>query len=543
MENMDNIVINIRDEKIKDFFRFKALDNYFCIDTKEEIEQTKLIWVKYAHDLLNQKIYDLGLKNNEEEYLKEYFSNYLFETEPTHYERLMRSYYIKYRMSKEFEYNKLVNNDTNLRSELYAKGKEEFALTLKLLISEMYIENEDREKIVKAIFENISEADIALAYLEYIQKEYDIKNILTLVKNATTKYETSKLDLVRKKGISEKAVIYTIEGYLEGKIKVKGKVGQLYSDLYKHLLENKQMAIDGVKNAFGELLKLKETINNVIYNETDNKIDEFIQKFELEVRDMEHYKNGIDNSAAIYKLYLNGLKAMPRSRVTNVTKYFAINGTALSVIEMNTIIENYKLRIIKAKDLIEQTKIKDKLKGISEVIDFVKSHSVIYTIEELLINETNPLRENVISLISNNYGAYQDMKYKLTRLYENLDNVAGSGSPTKVNNILIKKNKVLDVLEKCKLVDEYFNCNEELSKKVNLVEENSDIVIKNVRNYNKAIAVLQEITGKGIVTCKALLDESIKNGVPVIRDLDEQLNTFVYKILENKGARRNKKQK
>lgn len=535
------VEINIRDEKIKEFFRFMAIDNFFCLDTKEEIETTKNIWCKYAYDLLNDKIEGKELKVNEEQFLNKYFLDYLFKTDNTNLENQIKAYYIKYRMSSDFEYNKIIDKNINLRSELYAKGRDEFTLTLKLLVSLMYSKNENSKEDIEAILNLISDANISLAYLEYISYDYDINAFLNLIKDATITYQTSKLNIVKKKDISEKALIYTVEDYLERKTKSGTKIAKLYSQLYQTLIENKQMAIDGMNEAYNELNNLKENINSLIYKDVDTKIDEFVKQFNQEAASMEHFKDNNDNSATIYKLYLNALKAMPRSKVNNVTKYFAINGEALSVIEMNSIIEGYKLRINKEKNEFEKQKIQEKLNSITEVIDYVKTHSNIYLIEENLINQENPLNDKIIELITNNYGDYQDMKYKLNRLYENLDNIAGSGSPTKVNGILYKKNKVSEILDKCKIIDDYFLENKELYNKVNLTQEDSDIVIKNVRNYNKAIAILQELTGKGIVTCKALLDESIKNGVPLIRDLDENLNTFIYSVLDNKGAKRAKK--
>ena len=68
------------------------------------------------------------------------------------------------------------------------------------------------------------------------------------------------------------------------------------------------------------------------------------------------------------------------------------------------------------------------------------------------------------------------------------------------------------------------------------IKGGGDIVIEKVANRDKTITLLQELTGKGILTLEQSLDSSIESGIPVMKNLTPGYKDFVEQALRLRGV-------
>jgi hypothetical protein len=60
---------------------------------------------------------------------------------------------------------------------------------------------------------------------------------------------------------------------------------------------------------------------------------------------------------------------------------------------------------------------------------------------------------------------------------------------------------------------------------------------------NKILSAVQELMGRGIITSEQMINDSIKNGTPILRNLTPGYKKFAEDILAAKGVKEFKKKK
>lgn len=562
---MQTLTIDVKKDKIKEFYRY--LDNpskYFKYDSEKEIEDTKNIWAGYAYVILADKINGTcNINEQEEEFLSKYYEKMLSKHTLNKWEKEVKGLFIKYRLSKDYSYNNLVKLPLDTKNEDFNLGLNEFVSTLESIVSSIYSKNIkiDGSRPIypdidhKGSTINVSSFRLKRAYKNFLEDNYNIKCALDVVKEIVKVLELEKLEEAKSNEISERAVIYTLEDYLQSKASKKTKLANVYHSLYVNIIKNKQIIIDSNKLALQELNSINETFKDSIYNEIDEKFNEYLKEYNNDVNNMEHFSKDIkyfdinnlekDGLSKLYDMYTKGLKAMPKTKLTNVTKYFALNGDCLTTIEMDAIIDDYKWKIKNAKKQDKKHQLKNEMDKIEKVMNFIKGISYSYTIEQTIRDMTPNYvnMDEILKMVVENYSQYQDVKYRLNRAYLNLDNFASSGSPTRAADILDKKRELLSALENCKSIDRCILRNEDLASRVEYIDSSKDIVIRKVKDYSRLITMLQEFTGRGITTCDAMLENSIECGTPIIKDVKPGFKSFMEEALALKGAQDFKKDK
>ena len=69
------------------------------------------------------------------------------------------------------------------------------------------------------------------------------------------------------------------------------------------------------------------------------------------------------------------------------------------------------------------------------------------------------------------------------------------------------------------------------------------LVITKQDDMNKILSAIQELMGRGIVTSEKMVESSIKNGTPVLRNLTPGFKKFAEDLLAAKGVKEFKKKK
>lgn len=546
---MMSLSINTRKEKVKDFLRFKDSSNFFEFDEADEILETKNTWAGYAYLIMLETIEGKQISEREEEFLEQYFQNYLLTTKTIGLENELKGFYLKYRVSKHFE-EKLKEANHEAEEEI---SLEEFRITIEALINEMYHTNfnlvmtKDRLYFVKSpivLLAKNNEIIIDERYLSDVYSGYRLDNcnperVFALIENIAKKIELNELNEVKRHGINKKAVIYTVEDYLESKASKKTRLGDIYKDLYQDIIANKQIFIDSSLNAYNKLKGLQEKLKASSYPYIDNVLDIYLNDRKNDIDELVHYYADArffdttnleeDAFAKIYDMYIKGLKAMPKSQLTDVTKYFVVNGCSLTTLDMDAIISKYETKLSREKNEEKKAILEEKLNNIKEVIDFVKSQSYSYELEEEIrtfIDKRECVTNDVREKIKENHTDLVVLINRVMSAIEHTEQLASSGSASKVKHIMEKKAKLQELLYTC--ID--LECDLE-------VDLDRDIVIERVNNEYKAIAMLQELTGNNVYECKRMLDMATSNGEPLIRDLNPGFKRFATRALELKGVR------
>lgn len=546
---MMSLSINTRKEKVKDFLRFKDSSNFFEFDEADEILETKNTWAGYAYLIMLETIEGKQISEREEEFLEQYFQNYLLTTKTIGLENELKGFYLKYRVSKHFE-EKLKEANHEAEEEI---SLEEFRITIEALINEMYhtdfnlVMTKDRLYFVKSpivLLAKNNEIIIDERYLSDVYSGYRLDNcnperVFALIENIAKKIELNELNEVKRHGINKKAVIYTVEDYLESKANKKTRLGDIYKDLYQDIIANKQIFIDSSLNAYNKLKGLQEKLKASSYPYIDNVLDIYLNDRKNDIDELVHYYGDArffdttnleeDAFAKIYDMYIKGLKAMPKSQLTDVTKYFVVNGCSLTTLDMDAIISKYETKLSREKNEEKKAILEEKLNNIKEVIDFVKSQSYSYELEEEIrtfIDKRECVTNDVREKIKENHTDLVVLINRVMSAIEHTEQLASSGSASKVKHIMEKKAKLQELLYTC--ID--LECDLE-------VDLDRDIVIERVNNEYKAIAMLQELTGNNVYECKRMLDMATSNGEPLIRDLNPGFKRFATRALELKGVR------
>ncbi len=558
---MDTLSIDLRKDKIKEFYRFLDNPKYFKNDSEEEIENTKNIWAGYAYLILLDKINNVTISDKEEDFLNAYYEKLLTKKPLNEYENQVNGLFIKYRLSKDFVNNNSVQFPIYMGSEEYKQGLKEYVKTIENMICSLYQDNYTLDA-TKTIQYNINCRGknikytrhlMEASYRRFLQDDYNLSCPLDIVKEIARTIELQKLETVRRNEISQRAVVYTIEDYLGSKSVPKTKLARVYASLHTKIIKNKQIVIDSNKAVLDELKSLNEVFKKTIYAEIDTKFENYIDTYDMRVNDMHHFVSDSDffdtnnlekdGTSKLYQMYLNGLKAMPRSKLTNVTKYFALNGDTLTTVEMDYIIGIYKYQIETTKIESKKIKLHEEMLRIREVIKYVESLSYSYAIERAIREQSASQMTTVLGLVHDHYNDYVDMKYRVTRAYSNLDNYASSGSPSKTQGLLNKKKELKSILETCKVIDRMFDEYESLQGRIFDIDPAKDVVVRKVKDHSRIIAMMQELTGKGVSTCEEMLEASIEYGQPIIKGLKPGFKNFVEETLALKGASDFKKKK
>lgn len=546
-EFMASLSIDARSEKVREFLRFKDSTNFFEFDNEEEIMQTKNVWAGYAYLIMVENLNNEGISEREKLFIDKYFNEYLLKTNPVGLENELKSFYLKYRISKDYEFNKTVT----------VQGYEKFKETIKALMSYMYEKNiiisYDKNELVKNTEEGtIVYIDDELAmyfYSEFVNINQDVGTVLNFLYELAKQIELNVLNDVKKHGTSKQSVIYTVEDYLSSKASKNTKLGKLYKELYESIIANKQIFIDSSRSANNQLLKLHTMLSTSKYENINKNIANYLSNQKIELDAIKHYYpdskyfdvSNLEKDAfsKLYSMYIKGLKAMPKSMLTNVTKYFVVNGNELTLLDMYEIKERFNLKALKQKEPQKKQIAIERAKEVEEVIDFVTSQSISYKIEEEIMKismSKGMITREFIDYVYDNYVEFDDLNYRLLNAYSNLNQLAGSGSFSKVCSIRRKQEvlgAMISIYNDIALEIMYLI---EKGEYQNLVDPNKDIIVHKVSNRDKAITMLQELTGRGIISCDEMLDNSINNGIPVMMNLTPGFKEFAQQALAIKGV-------
>ena len=565
-EFMKTLKTDHKVEVMKDFLRFRKDDNYFKFDSDEEIERVKNTWAAYAFEILKNGLSDEYTIEDDakilflaEDFKEEYFDNYLLNNKNTEIEGLLKNAYLKYRLTKDYKKNDVLNQHGWAKHPEYENGVEEFLKTITSLINEVYDTNieirvDEHNMFRSPIKGNHKKNEVVISthtldsyYLDFLREGYNIDKVMNLLFEISKAIELSKLENIKRNEISEIAAIYTMEDYLESKSLKGTKLARAYSNLYHGIIANKLITINSSVEAKYQLLEIAYKLLSVENKNMNNQIALSYDNIDKNVSDMKHYYNDVNYVTGcdedeleqeglnkVYQLYVNGLKAMPKSHITKVTKYFAINGNALTYYDMYMNLKGIEFKILKEKDSLKKEALIKQKEELEEVINLVTQLGHTYKIEKDIYKLVNYKKDNIsIELIMEVAEHPEDFKScinRITTAYENLNQLASSGSPCKVKNILAKKAFLEKVMDKC----------EEIISEVNQgldFDDEKSIYLKKVTNRAKLVALLQEITGQGILAIEKELDEALVNKTPILTNLNPGFKKFAIEAINCKGAK------
>jgi len=585
---MGSLSVNLKNEKVREFLRYmSSRDSYFLDeDTQEEILETKNMWAGFAYMTLLDSINGKELTQREESFLEKYFVEYLLIEQSVGLERDLKGFYTKYRLSGDYYPNKIaIDPQTQWANHPeFEEGVEEYRKTVESIISEVYgrkievVVEEENDLHPLAEIQYFSKANklilnekfVSHAYIDMLRDGYDITHAFDMIYKICTQMELTELNKVKKNEISVTALIYTIEDYLYGKALKSNKIGGVYNALYNSVLANKLIDIHARDNAFMKLITKPMFFKDNEYGITNDRLDTYFNNLLSDNNHLLHYipdaryfdTNNLDRDAfsKLFTMYVNGLKAMPKTKLTNVTKYFVLNGNALTTLDMMVIINEYNFKIKKLEtkdDQISASKKEQLIKEkneIAKVMNFIKENVNSYNIEqqllELVMNEKlsseerNKVMDVIIDRCFENYSDYLEMKHRVTHMYTQLDNLAGSNSPSKIASIRLKREILSKVMDKFSEIDELLEWKKiQLSDGFEFEDSAKNIVIHQVKNMDKVLTIVQELIGRGIITSEDMINDSIENGTPLIRNLTPGFKEFVEDALATKGVKEFRKKK
>ena len=533
---------DIRNERVKQFLRYCENSDFFKYDDEDEILATKNSWARFAYVMLLEKANNIPVSEREEKFLEKYFSNYLLSTSCVGIEKNLKNVYLKYLISEYFEYD--ANKEVAFN---------QFLTIISAFLDKMY---EEQMNIVidsdtcttymsKVIYNTkANQLSISSRYIEemfnkYLNEGKDSKIIFEVINKINISVENAKLEDVRKHEISPRAVVYTIEEYLDAKSKQGTKLGRMYGELYVDVIANKQIYIDSYKNAFE---KLKELGEELFQEEQDNPFYDYLKDAENTIANIKHYysdakyfdTNNLENDATskLLNIYIKGIKAMPKKYLTNVTKYFAVNGRALSVVEMDEINSKNLTNIGKQKGEEKTRQASRHYIYVDKVTRFIEEQDYSYILEKKvkdLVLDCKDIDGFFIRDVIQHYDSFETMKDRVLKACNHIENLASSGSKSKVESMLAKY-KLLN-----RMVDKILDIEVATTEYIH-VDTNKDIVILDSMDKHKTVALLQEFTGRGVVDSGFILNNSINNGEPVLRNLSPGFKTFIENVLIKCGS-------
>lgn len=582
LENfMNKLVIDTKNDKMRDFLRYvENQEGYFTSDdTLAEIHNSKNIWAGFAYQVFLEKYEGKELSNREENFLNAYFEKYILSAkELTKLEKDLKGLYLKHRLSDDYPLNHVLNENKEPIYPVFENGVKEYATTIEGLVSlimgeDIKVEVVEKEegKTTKDLVYNdktktftLDKKFIGDVYYNMLTNYYSITDTFQKVHEMCIEVELAKLNKVKKEDISLTALVYTMEDYLYSKGTKNTKVSKAYAELFDSIIANKQIDLDAREAA---LLKICSA--NWLYSDSEYKANNPIMRGYLNdeliknnnaphIRRDARFLSGVgypeEVFVTMFNMYVNGLKTMPKTKLTNVTKYFAINGNALTVLDMGLILKEYDSKIVKAKDDEEkQIKLEIEKGKVKKVLKYIKDTVPSYKIEEKLLKlvtqdlteeDAVKLDDEIISDCISNYGAYQDMKYRIEHMYNQLDNLASSNSLSKINFVRSKEKVLANMIDKFSHIDTEINdFLYRLGSEFEFESPKTTLVITKQDDMNKILSAIQELMGRGIVTSEKMVESSIKNGTPVLRNLTPGFKKFAEDLLAAKGVKEFKKKK
>jgi hypothetical protein len=578
---MNKLVIDTKNDKMRDFLRYvENQEGYFTSDdTLAEIHNSKNIWAGFAYQVFLEKYEGKELSNREENFLNAYFEKYILSAkELTKLEKDLKGLYLKHRLSDDYPLNHVLNENKEPIYPVFENGVKEYATTIEGLVSlimgeDIKVEVVEKEegKTTKDLVYNDKTKTFTLdkkfiedVYYNMLTNYYSITDTFQKVHEMCIEVELAKLNKVKKEDISLTALVYTMEDYLYSKGTKNTKVSKAYAELFDSIIANKQIDLDAREAA---LLKICSA--NWLYSDSEYKANNPIMRGYLNdeliknnnaphIRRDARFLSGVEYPEEVFvtmfNMYVNGLKTMPKTKLTNVTKYFAINGNALTVLDMGLILKEYDSKIVKAKDDEEkQIKLEIEKGKVKKVLKYIKDTVPSYKIEEKLLKlvtqdlaeeDAVKLDDEIISDCISNYGAYQDMKYRIEHMYNQLDNLASSNSLSKINFVRSKEKVLSNMIDKFSHIDTEINdFLYRLGSEFEFESPKTTLVITKQDDMNKILSAIQELMGRGIVTSEKMIESSIKNGTPVLRNLTPGFKKFAEDLLAAKGVKEFKKKK
>ena len=578
---MSKLVVNTKNDKMRDFLRYvDNRDSYFTSeDDISEINDNKNIWAGFAYQVFLSGVIGNELSQREELFLDAYFNKYILdEKELTKLEKNLKGFYLKHRLSSDFKYNHCLDENKNALHPEYENGLKEYVATIAGLVSLIMDEDvkvnvieANQERPNKEIVYNdktktftLDEKFISDVYYDMLTENNTITTTFEKVHMMCIEMELAKLNKVKKEEISLRALSYTLEDYLYSKGTKNTKVGKAYAELFDSIIANRRIILDAREEAFTKIASA-----NWLYNDAEYKADNLIMRSYLNdlliqnnnaphIRRDARYLSGIEYPEEVFKtmfnMYVNGLKAMPKTKLTNVTKYFARNGNALTVLDMGLILKEYDAKIAKVKDDEDkQAELEFEKSQVKKVMKYIKDTVPSYKIEEKLLKlvtqeltqeEAKKLDDEIISECISDYGAYQDMKYRLEHMYTQLDNLASSNSISKINFVRSKEKVLANMIDKFSHIDTEIDIFlSYLGSEFEFESPEKTLVITKQDDMNKILSAIQELMGRGIVTSEKMINNSIRYGTPVLRNLTPGFKKFAEDLLAAKGVKEFKKAK
>ncbi len=578
---MNKLVVNTKNDKMRDFLRYvDSRDTYFTSDDSiEEINNSKNVWAGFAYQVFLDGINGHELSTREETFLDAYFTKYILTQDNlTLLEKNLKGLYLKHRLSSDFKYNHVLDENRSIMHPEFEKGLKEYVTTIEGLVSLIMGEDvkvdlieTNEEHPNKNITYNdktktftLDEKFISDVYYDMLTENNTITTTFEKVHMMCIEMEIAKLNKVKKEDISLTALVYTLEDYLYSKGSKNTKVGKAYAELFDSIIANKRIELDAKEEAF-----IKVASANWLYSESEYKADNLILRNYLNdvliqnnnaphIRRDARYISGIEYPEEVFitmfNMYVNGLKAMPKTKLTNVTKYFARNGNALTVLDMGLILKEYDAKIAKSNDDEEkQANLENEKSKVRKVMKYIKDTVPSYQIEEKLLKyvtqemseeEAKKLDDEIISQCISDYGAYQDMKYRIEHMYNQLDNLASSNSVSKINYIRSKERVLSNMISRFSHIDKEIEIFlSYLGSEFEFESPEKTLVITKHDDMNKILSAIQELMGRGIVTSEKMINDSIEYGTPVLRNLTPGFKKFAQDLLAAKGVKEFKKAK
>ena len=241
-----------------------------------------------------------------------------------------------------------------------------------------------------------------------------------------------------------------------------------------------------------------------------------------------------DAFAKLFNMYLNGLKGMPKSNLSDVTKYFALNGRPLTIMEMDEIMLKLSNKANKEKSEEKKAILLAKANEVSSIIELVKSQSYSYTLEEKIINYINnkiKLDDELLNDAKDHYSDFLTLESRLKSAHLHVQQLPSSGSASKAARIVAENDKLYAMLKMCEVIKYELD-----SKAAIKVDYDRDIVIKKTTNRHKAMTMVQELSGKNLLDCDNDLLQSMYYGEALFADLNPGFKEFITKALELNGV-------
>lgn len=578
---MSKLVIDTKNDKMRDFLRYMGNQNsYFSSeDTLVEIDNTRNIWAGFAYQVFIDKTNGVELSNREALFLSTYFEQYLLEAKSlTPIERDLKGLYLKYRLNRDCPYNHVLDENGEKLHPEYEKGLKEYVKSIKGLVSLIMgedinidvIESNEERPNKKMIYNDktktfvFDENYVKEMFDESLDRYNTLSCTFEKVHAMCIEMELAKLNKVKKEEISTRALMYTLEDYLDSKASKNTKVGKAYAELFESIVANKMIDLDAREAAFDKIAAAQWLYSTAEYNVDNPLMRGYINDILITNNNAPHLRRDVryiggvelyeEAFSTMFNMYINGLKAMPKTKLTNVTKYFARNGNALTVLDMALIIKEYDAKIAKYMDDEEkQAELEEEKSNVKNIINYIKRTVPSYKIEEKLLKyvtkdmdeaEAKELDDEIISECISNYGAYMDVKYRVEHMRTQLDNLASSNSIRKINLVRSKEKVYTDMINRFEHIDKEIQIFLwHLGGSFEFEPAEKTVVISKKDDMNKILAAVQELMGRGIITSEKMINESIENGTPILRNLRPGFKKFAEDILAAKGVKEFKKKK